>query len=104
MERKPSTPLSGLKEQGHFSLKWFIVVAAAVVQDADAGDDDNLFVVLNAKLSFTDTVGSAVIIIELLGHQKLRIWNYPFCTSYLTCYIDGMQQLFYSSIRITARG
>jgi hypothetical protein len=69
-----------------FSRKWFVVVvAAAVVRDVDA--DDNLFVVLNTKLSFTNTVGRTVIIIEFLGHQKLRIWNYPFCASYLTCYI-----------------
>ena len=94
----------------HFSLKWFVVVvvvvvvvvaAAAAVQDADA--DHTLFVVLNTKLSITNTVGRAVIIIELLGHQKLRIWNYPFCASYLTCYIQGMPQLFYSNIRTTTR-
>jgi hypothetical protein len=80
-----------VRVEGTGSLKGFVVVVAAaavVVQDVDVDDDHNLFVVLNTKLSFTNTVKRAVIIIiELLGHQKLRIWNYPSCTSYLTCYI-----------------
>jgi len=74
-----------------------------VVVVAYADNDHTLFIVLNTKLFFTNTIGRGFIIIEPLGHQKLRIWNYPFCTSYPTCYIEGMQQLFYSNIRITVR-
>jgi hypothetical protein len=54
-----------------------VTPAAAVFQDADTDDDHTIFAVSNTKLSFTNTVGRAVIIIEL-GHQKFRIWKYPF--------------------------
>ena len=108
MERKSSTSLSGLKEQGqtfHGSDLLFLLLLLLLFRMLMLMMIiPTLFVVLNTKLSFTNTVRRAVIIIELSGHQKLRIWNCPFSTSYLTYYIEGMEQLFYSNIRITVRG